>query len=348
MGSDLAERTLRRHHSPSTSLLLAFREFKEAVSARPYGIAAVFLGVTLLSGGDLVEIIPYFSSLVAHPLFPFIHEAHDLLALMVALYAAYAFVPAVGSAAILWFLALHAPYFYLTYSQELPELLRLVLLVVAAVFGIDLLAQRNQFAHRLAYLATHDPLTDLPNRRHLREEMERQLAHSWRYGTGGGVLFLDLDEFKNVNDTLGHLVGDELLVSVADLLRTRMRDTDTLARLGGDEFAVVLLHTDAQEARVIAEHILEEVRNNTIVAGGQPVGVTASVGVALFPQDGATVEELLAHADIALYQAKGSGRNRVGVYPKDAERQTEFGSILRLRPRPPLSDQKPSTRSASS
>ncbi|TDA70091.1 MAG: diguanylate cyclase [Clostridia bacterium] len=174
--------------------------------------------------------------------------------------------------------------------------------------------RREAFETQLVHLATHDPLTDLFNRRRLLEELEKELAHARRYGTHGALLFLDVDDFKSVNDRFGHLVGDKLLKDLAVLLCQRLRDTDTVARLGGDEFAIILPHTDAHQARIVAEHLLEAIRQCTVEVEGQTAAITVSIGIALFPQHGTTADALLAHADQAMYRAKGAGRSRVYLY----------------------------------
>ena len=111
------------------------------------------------------------------------------------------------------------------------------------------ITERRQFEAKLSHLADHDALTGLFNRRRLEHELERQVAYTERYATGAALLMLDLDNFKYVNDTLGHAMGDELIVRVANALRERLRDTDIVARLGGDEFAIILPETDLAEAQ---------------------------------------------------------------------------------------------------
>ncbi len=154
--------------------------------------------------------------------------------------------------------------------------------------------------------AFHDELTGLPNRSLLMERLARALHHAGRGEHLLAALFLDLDDFKRVNDTLGHQAGDELLRLVARRLDTRLRERDTLARLGGDEFVVVLegLSHPAQAARV-AEGLVETLLEPFTVAG-ESVRIGVSVGVALPPGDG---EALLKAADVAMYRAKDAGRN---------------------------------------
>jgi len=207
---------------------------------------------------------------------------------------------------------------------------------VVAMLAIALAAavsERRSFEAQLVHLVAHDPLTGLFSRRRFQEELSLQLALARRYGTRGALLFLDLDDFKSVNDSLGHRTGDELLISLARLLRERLRESDLLARLGGDEFAVVLPHVDGNQAQVLAGRLLETIRHHSITAKGQSIGITASIGIALFPEYGVTIEELLAHADRALYQAKEKGRNRLGVCAPDKDWQAQMEGRLKVEQR---------------
>ncbi len=185
------------------------------------------------------------------------------------------------------------------------------------------ITERKHFEAQLAHLANCDPLTNLLNRRRFHEELENCLAQARRYGNGGALLFLDVDNFKHINDTLGHQVGDKLLTDLAVLFRKRLRNTDTLARLGGDEFALILPHITAGQAESIAEHILALIKNNIVVDKRQSHSITASIGIALFPEHGDEAETLLSYADLALYKAKEEGRNRICVFSPDHKIQIE-------------------------
>jgi diguanylate cyclase (GGDEF)-like protein/PAS domain S-box-containing protein len=179
---------------------------------------------------------------------------------------------------------------------------------------IEDITERKETQKRLEYLADHDPLTGLFNRRRFDEELARQVAYSDRYGSTAAVLLLDLDNFKEVNDTLGHGTGDELLKGVVELLEGRLRKTDVVARLGGDEFAILLAEADEEQARRLAEELVVAIREHPFVALGEEVRTTASIGVA--PIDGGRVSTpagLLMDADLAMYEAKATGRDRCAV-----------------------------------
>lgn len=172
------------------------------------------------------------------------------------------------------------------------------------------ITERRRADVRMAYMARHDALTDLPNRMLFREKLEAALAHA-RRGRPLALLCLDLDQFKAVNDTLGHPVGDALLQAVAGRLTEHTRDTDTVARLGGDEFAVVQAPIDkATEAADFAERLIVMFDEPFEVLGHQIV-IGTSIGIAFAPQDGLDADQLLKNADLALYRAKSDGR---GVY----------------------------------
>ena len=164
----------------------------------------------------------------------------------------------------------------------------------------------------LEQLAHHDALTGLPNRLLLISRLDHALERARRHQGTGAVLFLDLDRFKMVNDSLGHPAGDELLILVTRRLRARLRDPDTLARLGGDEFVVVLeeLHSPDQAAG-IAQALIERLTEPFQLSGGQDVYIGASVGISLFPGDGDSAAQLIQQADTALYEAKEGGK---GIY----------------------------------
>ncbi|MFQ5795881.1 MAG: GGDEF domain-containing protein [Candidatus Bipolaricaulia bacterium] len=193
--------------------------------------------------------------------------------------------------------------------------------LIGAVIGRlrDLLEERKRFEAQLVQLARCDPLTGLFNRRHFEEALEHQLTQARRYGTQGALLWLDLDHLKEVNDSLGHRVGDELLAHLADLLQERLRESDILARLGGDEFVILMPHTDAEQANTAAIHILEEIHRHTVVIGERLIRITTSIGIARFPEHGTEAEALLTCADRAMYQAKEEGRNRVSAYTLDRD-----------------------------
>ena len=159
-----------------------------------------------------------------------------------------------------------------------------------------------------------DTLTGLPNRRSLRERIERALAQRALRGEELAVMFVDLDHFKEVNDSLGHDVGDALLVQVAARLQGCMPPGGTVARMGGDEFTVLLAATDAGAAAQQVGHALLEALSDAFDVAGERVYVSASIGVSLAPRDGTEIEALFKHADLALYEAKGAGRNRMSVF----------------------------------
>jgi diguanylate cyclase (GGDEF)-like protein/PAS domain S-box-containing protein len=176
------------------------------------------------------------------------------------------------------------------------------------------ITQRKKNEDELRFLATHDQLTGIPNRSMLLDRMAQALARARRYGHVVGVMVLDLDRFKEINDTMGHAAGDGLLRAVAERLSGLVRESDTIARLGGDEFVVLATDLPAREmAAVVARRIVKGVGQPVIIEG-RKVAVTTSIGVSVFPGDGETIEDLLAHADEALYRTKEECRNDFRFY----------------------------------
>jgi len=189
------------------------------------------------------------------------------------------------------------------------------------------ITDRKRYEATLVHLANHDPLTELINRRRFEEELESYLALARNFSVRGALFFLDLDLFKYVNDTLGHHAGDDLLRRVAGILRERLRETDVIARLGGDEFAVLLPYT-GEEAVVLAEQVLEALRQEMILGAGRSVTITGSIGITFFPDHGLKAEDLLAHADVAMYRAKEQGRNTYALFSAEGDWKEQMESKL--------------------
>jgi diguanylate cyclase (GGDEF)-like protein/PAS domain S-box-containing protein len=189
------------------------------------------------------------------------------------------------------------------------------------------ITDRKQAEERIQHLAHHDALTGLPNRLLLEDRVTQAVLKSKRSGKSTAILFLDLDRFKNINDTLGHEVGDGLLIEAAERGKAVLRETDTLARLGGDEFVVVLPEIDsAQDAGQVARKLLQGLSLPYNLAGHN-LTVTGSIGIALCPDDGCTASELLRNADTAMYRAKDEGRNLFRFYSADMNFAT-LGELL--------------------
>ncbi|HRX89875.1 MAG TPA: diguanylate cyclase, partial [Steroidobacteraceae bacterium] len=193
---------------------------------------------------------------------------------------------------------------------------------------------RDEALYRQAHF---DPLTQLPNRSLFQDRLSQELAAASSGLVRGALLFVDLDHFKRINDTLGHEAGDQLLVIVAQRLKSCVKEGDTVARLGGDEFTVVLRHVgDPDAALAVAERIIYSLRLPVNLAG-RDHHVRASVGVALFPDDGSTVEDLMRNADLAMYRAKELGRGQSVFYERNmsvrAIRHSDSGLYRALKRR---------------
>jgi diguanylate cyclase (GGDEF)-like protein len=190
-------------------------------------------------------------------------------------------------------------------------------LVVATVRAQTMTETAEQATAQMSHMAEHDFLTDLPNRALLTDRLAQSIALAQRHGTKVALMYLDLDHFKHINDSLGHAVGDQLLQSVAKRLQACVRLSDTVSRQGGDEFVVLLAEVkEVQDAVFTAEKLIAAMAEPHLVNGHQ-FHVTLSIGISLYPDDGKDVEDVVRNADTAMYQAKKSGRNKYQVFTPD-------------------------------
>jgi diguanylate cyclase (GGDEF)-like protein len=188
------------------------------------------------------------------------------------------------------------------------------LLMAALLAALVLIWGRSERMQELKRQASQDSLTGLKNRRRFEEDLRTELARSHRYGVTGALLMLDLDHFKQVNDTLGHPAGDRVIADIATVLRGRTRETDVLARLGGDEFAIVLPRCDLDEAQDVAAEIATAIRERMHAEKDIPP-ITASIGIAPFGTgQRLSYETVLGRADTAMYEAKDAGRDSVRIF----------------------------------
>lgn len=194
-------------------------------------------------------------------------------------------------------------------------------------------SERRRYQDRLAHLVDHDVLTGLANRRRFDAELQRHLERCRRYGQSGAVLLLDLDNFKQVNDSLGHNAGDQLLVTIGGILRRSVRETDVVARLGGDEFAVLLTDGDQAGAERVGRTVVDRVREHAATLDGVRRRVTASVGAVTFQAASEHATDILALADMTMYDAKEAGRNQVAVLREGDLRPPKFSARLQWQSR---------------
>ncbi len=190
-------------------------------------------------------------------------------------------------------------------------------LVVTTIQAQQMTEQIQKVNDQMGYIAHHDPLTGLPNRILLKERLLQAIALAQRRNTTLALLFLDLDNFKHINDSLGHVIGDQLLQSVAQRLSRCVRNSDTISRQGGDEFVILLPEDNvAEDAVLTAKKILAELSLPHFL-GGHELHVTTSIGISIYPEDAQDTEMLIKNADTAMYQAKANGRNNYQFFKSD-------------------------------
>jgi diguanylate cyclase (GGDEF)-like protein len=275
---------------------------------------AAFLLIGLLVGVGWMQLIPALVSAVSLPAYAYLYAVTDLVAVGIILAASRAFGHRLLITLAAWFLLLHLPEWIAFRPENGPDLLRTIVLGVSLLSALWMGGRRREREARLGDLALRDSVTGLANTRQFYADLERFLVEARRYGTRGAVLYLDLDKFKAINDIYGHRAGDEFLRALAGWLRGCVRGSDWVARIGGDEFAAILSHVDPPAAAVVAERIratadLQEARFEDKILRS-----TASIGIARIPEDGTTMDELLARADAAMYRAKARGGNRAEFY----------------------------------
>jgi diguanylate cyclase (GGDEF)-like protein/PAS domain S-box-containing protein len=210
-----------------------------------------------------------------------------------------------------------------SFTPEFVELLqRLAASVSFALENFDRADEKANSDRKVEYLASHDSLTDLPNREMFNQLLHFSIEAAERYRRRFAVLFIDLDRFKVINDSLGHEAGDALLVEMGKRLRNNLRSTDVVARLGGDEFVVILEQTaDGQSIEGVTQKLLAALRQPLQLCGHE-CHTTASIGIAMYPADGTDVQTLTKNADIAMYLAKEDGKNGFRFYTKDVKAQS--------------------------
>jgi diguanylate cyclase (GGDEF)-like protein len=199
------------------------------------------------------------------------------------------------------------------------------------------ISERQRNEARIAHLASHDPLTNLPNRTFFHAQIEQALVRQQRYGGDFALHFLDLDNFKTINDTLGHLTGDMLLCSVADRLQSSIRESDILVRLGGDEFAIIQMGlTRPRAAADMAQRLIDNIQKPYSLNGHIAI-IGVSIGLAIAPRDGSEAEILLKNADLALHRAKHEGRNTFRFFESEMDEAMRARRALEMDLRQALS-----------
>ncbi len=194
------------------------------------------------------------------------------------------------------------------------------------------ITERKVFEEKLLEQATHDQLTGLPNRFLAIDRLQQMLQHAHRHQRRIGIIYIDLDNFKTVNDSMGHAIGDDLLVQVSNRIWSHLRDEDTLCRLGGDEFMALVpnLQQPVADLKIILDRVIASLQS-PFNLGGREINITSSLGIALYPDDGDTVSALMSNADMAMYEAKRSGRNTFRFFTHEMNRKIQDKMALETR-----------------
>lgn len=201
--------------------------------------------------------------------------------------------------------------------------------------ALNNIEERQRAHNALHHRAFHDELTGLPNRAMFLEALRRTISNTQRKNSMFSILFIDLDHFKQINDSLGHDIGDQLLQSIASRLRASMREGDIVARLGGDEFVVLIEDLDGREDVVQVAQKIREALKPSCMLSGQPVNMTLSIGISTYPQDGTELNQLLKSADAAMYQAKKQGRDNFQFYTRASQSAAPTKDLSAVNKQPP-------------
>lgn len=194
---------------------------------------------------------------------------------------------------------------------------------ICRVFVFQDISKQKEAEERLKNLAFYDALTGLANRRKFEEHMALEIESCKRAGDKLGLLFIDLDDFKYINDTLGHNNGDDLLVEMSRRFRCRVRESDHIARLGGDEFTIIASHVTSEETLAVLSEDILRLTSQVVTLQGKPFKISATIGISIFPKDGINLEALMKHADCAMYQAKESGKGKFSFYSSELDQKIQ-------------------------
>lgn len=200
--------------------------------------------------------------------------------------------------------------------------------IIGRLLVYEDITHERQTEEQLIYLAERDPLTGLFNRRRFQEKLSSTLEFALKHNSQGALLFFDLDEFKYINDTFGHHAGDEILIRIANELGTILRRNENFCRVGGDEFAILLPNATQQDAETLATRVIRAISQIPFTYGSEQLRLTTSLGIALYPKHASEAEELVAHADAAMYQAKEAGKNAWRIYREELDTSKEMVSKL--------------------
>lgn len=263
----------------------------------------------VVSSFDLITEIDYFSMFTNTILFQYIHAGHMTAALIMILLISDIWAVRIGKWLLAYFILNHTAFTLISDHMGVPQLINLVMLIIATYIGLLIIDRRKIAENKYKGLSDKDPLTNLFNRRFFNNSLQNELEKIVSSKNSGTVLFLDLDEFKIINDEFGHLVGDRVLQVLAERLQLQSQKSFIVARLGGDEIGILAPETDIVEAELIAMQCLRLIAEPIYIEKGIKIYLTASIGISVYPDQGDTIDKLLGEADQSMYLSKGMGGN---------------------------------------
>lgn len=265
------------------------------------------LGLTLLSILFIVDLIHHltlFPTISNNFWFEIFHSSHNFFALLITLYLAYYQGVRIGMGAIIFYFALHVIMVFI-FPRGLHEIFAIAIVLMVTVFSIRIISISHKNQAALEELAAQDPLTKAFNRRHFNESLDHQLALAKRNLGNGALVIMDINNFKQLNDTIGHLSGDTVLIEIASRLQENIRKIDLAFRIGGDEFAIIMVNPTSLEDAL--DRVAQAIKQPILLDNGNEIVVTGSFGASLYPEHGTDVNVIFQLADVAMFKAKSNG-----------------------------------------
>lgn len=262
------------------------------------------IALTALFLVDLIHHLTLFPSISNSNWFEIFHSTHNFFALLITLYLANYQGVRIGMGAIIFYFVLHIIMVFV-FPRGLHELFAIVIVLMVMIFSIRIISISHNNQAALEELAAQDPLTRAYNRRYFNESLDHQMALAKRNLGNGALVIMDINNFKKLNDTIGHLSGDIVLIEIASRLQKNIRQIDLAFRIGGDEFAIIMIKPTSLEDAL--DRVAKALKQPILLENGKEVTVSGSFGASLYPEHGAEVNVIFQLADDAMFHAKNKG-----------------------------------------